>query len=77
MFRISVRIIFTSFIDLVYIIFQTKSIGLVSFSNYIHVAVSCLKNNYYSESCKVHSFIPPLLLGSCMAGLESGLGLKW
>ena len=39
------------------------------------------KNNYYTESHKIHSFIHsfilPVFSGSCTAGLGSGPGLKW
>lgn len=80
MFEISLRIILISLIDFLYIIFQIKLIYLERVLNYIFI--SCLKIAITLSRVSffhsfIHSFIPPILLGSCMAGPESGLGLKW
>lgn len=53
-----------------------KLVCLVRVSHYVLVA-SVFENNHYAESCKIPSFILPILSGSCTAGLESRPGLKW
>lgn len=64
LFKMSSRIILMSLIDFLYIIFQKKVIYLERFSNYIFIAISCLKIAITLNHVRfIHSFIPPILLG--------------